>query len=443
MYSADWSEPGIGKSLIALAKVTILKDLGLVKKILIICPKTVMFTWAIEIEKHTTMTYTLLTGSVYDKIDKLKNHSDIFIITYDSIPGKKTTRGILLRALGLAHFDFLIGDEITMIQNRTAIRTGAIVLLGDLINQKLFLSGTPITNNTPAILTIYRALDGGKTFGRNFFQSRNRYFKDIGSYYPNWVIKETSKEEFTSKLYSIAIRLTKEDCLELPPKVWSSRYTTLSKEQEEYYRPVASDLIKQLDTETGKVNIKSTLDKIGKLSQITSGFMYTEDKKTHFFNQNNKLELLEEVISEFSEEEKIIIYCRWRSEIDLLSKWCNSKELSYVSLSGDTEDRGKVVDMFQNKDTKLLLCNISVGKYSLTLTSSSTILYYSMGFSTEEFIQSSDRIHRISQTKTCLYVPLLIKNGIDEYIYNSVIKKISIANAIINPEFKEMLKRSL
>lgn len=437
--SADWSEPGVGKSLIALVKIAILKDLNIIKKVLIVCPKTVIVTWNIEIEKHTDFTYTNLVGDIDNKIHKLGDKSDIFLITYDSIPGRNETRGELLREIALSRFDFLLLDEATMVKNREAIRTGSLVLLGDLINNKLFLSGTPITNDMTSIITIYRILDGGKSFGKNFFSTRRKYFKDIGTYYPNWVLKDQMKEEFIEKIYSMSTRLTKEECLDLPPKVWTTRYTKLSKEQINYYKPIAEDIVKQLDTEKGKVNIKSALDKIGKLSQISSGFVYTDTKDTFIFQDNPKLDLLREVICEFPEREKIIIYCRWRAELKIIEERCRECGFDYVSLSGETENRREVVDRFQNGSVKILICNIGVGKYSLTLTSSSTVIYYSMGFSVEEFIQSSDRIHRISQTKTCLYIPLLIHGGIDEYIYKSVTKKVEMAQAIVDPEFRKTL----
>jgi SNF2 family DNA or RNA helicase len=439
--SADWSEPGIGKSLIALSKVVILNDLNLVRKTLIICPKTVMFTWDIEIKKHTNLTHTMLIGSLKDKIQKLKDKSDIFTITYDSIPGRESTYGILLRELAKKKFDFLIADEATLIKNRSAIRTKALILLGDLIPRKLFLSGTPITNDPTSIFNIYRALDGGKTFGRNFFAARNKYFKNIGSYFPSWVAKDLMMEELSNKIYSVAIRQTKDNCLDLPEKVWSSRYMEVSPEQRNYYIPIAEDIIKNLNTRTGRVRIKTALDKIGKLSQILSGFLYTESGTSYLFNPNPKLELLEDVIEEFPIGEKIIIYCRWVEEIELLSRWCRERGYSYVALSGSTENRAELIDRFQNGDAKLFICNIAVGKYSLTLTSSATIIYYSMGFGIEDFIQSSDRIHRISQTKTCLYIPLLTRNGIDESIYNTVNRKLKVAQAITDPEFKERLTK--
>jgi SNF2 family DNA or RNA helicase len=212
-----------------------------------------------------------------------------------------------------------------------------------------------------------------------------------------------------------------------------------SKEQRNYYIPIAEDILRDLRTRTGRVRIKTALDKIGKLSQILSGFLYTESGDSYLFTPNPKLELLEDVVEEFPIEEKIIIYCRWKEEIKLLSQWCEDKGYSYVALQGDTENRAELVDKFQNGDAKLFICNIAVGKYSLTLTSSSTIIYYSLGFGVEDFVQSSDRIHRISQSRTCLYIPLLTQNGIDEYIYNAVNRKLKVAQAITDPEFRERL----
>lgn len=283
----------------------------------------------------------------------------------------------------------------------------------------------------------------GATFGKNFFASRNKFFKNVGTYFPNWVPKELMQNELSKRMYSIAIRVLKEDCLDLPEKVWSNRYTIMSEEQLQFYRAIALDILKEIETNRGKVKIRSTLDKIGKLSQILSGFMYTDTGEAYHFSPNPKLKLLEEVINEFPREEKIIIYCRWKEDIRILEKWCEGSGNSYVSLTGETENRGEVIKEFCNGSAKMLLCNIAVGKYSLTLTASSTIVYYSMGFGLEEFVQSSDRIHRISQTRTCLYLPLLFENGIDEYVYNSVNKKIKMAQAITDSEFMQVLEAAV
>jgi len=437
--SADWSEPGIGKSLIALSKIAILSDLGLIHKTLIVCPKTVMHTWDSEIKKHTSLKHIMLKGSIDAKLSSLAKDADIYSITYDAIPGRESTRGTIFWEIGKKRFDFLIGDEVTQIKTREAARSKAIVLLGDLIPNKLFLSGTPITNDPTSIFNIYRALDGGRTFGKNFFAARNKYFKNAGGLYPLWVPRELRGEELAQKMYSIAVRVTKEECLDLPEKVWSSRYMEISDEQKNYYVPIANGILKDLRTLDGRVRIKSALDKIGKLSQILSGFMYTEEGRAYHFTPNPKLILLEDVVGEFPADEKIIIYCRWTEDLDLLSKWAKEKSYSYVALGGDTRDRGNLIEEFQHGDAKLFLCNIAVGKYSLTLTSSATIIYYSMGFGIEEFIQSSDRIHRISQNRTCLYLPLLTVGGMDEYIYDVVSNKMKIARAITDPDFRKKL----
>jgi SNF2 family DNA or RNA helicase len=439
--SADWSEPGVGKSLIALAKIAILSDLGLIHKTLIICPKTVMLTWDIEIKKHTNLKHIMLTGTLDKKIKELKRRANIYSLTYDSLPGRARTRGRLLRAIARGGIDFLVADEATLIKSRTAQRSAALTVLGDLIPRKLFLSGTPVTNDPTSILNIYRALDGGKTFNKNYFAARSKYFKNIGSFYPMWVPRDLMKEELSKKMYSIAIRITKDECLDLPEKVWSNRYMELSNEQRRYYVPIAKGILKILDTTSGKVKIRGALDGIGKLSQLLSGFMYTQDGAYHL-NPNPKLELLEDVVDEFPKEEKIIIYCRWKEEATIISQWAKSKGYSYVTMTGETDsvDRAKYINSFQNGDTKLFICNVAVGKFSLTLTASSTIVYYSMGFGIEEFIQSSDRIHRVSQTRTCLYLPLLTVGGVDEYIFDSVSRKIKIAQAIVDPEFRKRLE---
>ncbi len=178
--TADWSDCGTGKSATALGKFSILYRDGLAKKLLIVCPLSVIEAWAIEIQKHTYFNFTKLVKGLDNNIRLLGENSQIFLITYDSIPGRKSsTLGILLEKLIGARFNMIIVDEATYIQSFSALRTKALTLLCENIKYSLFLSGTPVTNDATKILTIYKLMDDGETYGSNIFRSRNNYFMNV------------------------------------------------------------------------------------------------------------------------------------------------------------------------------------------------------------------------------------------------------------------------
>ena len=458
-HSANWSEMGIGKTIIALKLASILTNHGLINKILVICPLSVFHTWELEIEKHTTFTYMPLLGALFDrdrdgnripgeKLRRLLKEADIYLISYDSIPGRRTeeydTYGVMVGSLLAKEFDLVIADEISMVKGYGTLRTRAVTLLCDRTPYTLFLSGTPISNSPSDIFNVYRALDGGKTFGKNFFATRNKFFQNVGYAFPKWELKEEMKEELKRRMYSSAVRIRKDECLDLPPKIFSPRFCYLTDEQRRYYIPIVQDLIKVLELEEGKVKIRNAMSKIIKLSQITSGFLYTDDK-TFFLDSNPKADLVMDVIKE-NPNEKIIIYCYWQEDVRILSNLLKSQGYTVGTLYGSTpmNERGKVIDDFQTRDLQFLIANISSGGYGLTLTASSTIIYYNLSFKVVDFLQSQDRIHRHGQAKTCLYLPLMARGTIDEYIYATIIRNTAIAESIIDGvELKNSIRRFL
>lgn len=447
-HSANWSEMGTGKTVTALRYATTLRNAGLVGSILVMCPLSVFHTWEIEVKKHTSFTILPLVGDLQEKIERLQTDADIFIISYDSIPGRKTkaydTYGIMMSALLQKQFDLLIGDEVTLVKGYGTLRTRAVTILCDKTPYTLFLSGTPISNNPSDIFNVYRALDGGKTFGKNFFATRNKFFENIGFAYPKWVLRESMKEELQRRMYSCAVRVRKDDCLDLPPKIFSPRFCYLTDEQRRYYIPIAQDLVKTLQTESGNINIKNAMTKITKLSQITSGFLYTDDE-TFYMESNPKAQLVLDILEE-NPDEKIIIYCYWQEDVKILSEIIAGEGYQVGTLYGatSTSERGRVVDAFQEGGMDVLVANIGVGGYGLTLTSSSTIIYYNLSFKVIDFLQSQDRIHRHGQAKTCLYLPVMARSTIDEYIYSTIVRNTAVAESIVDgTELQDSIRRFL
>jgi SNF2 family DNA or RNA helicase len=447
-HSANWSEMGTGKTAVALKLATILHNIGLVKNVLVVCPLSVVHTWEIEVEKHTTFTITPLVGDLSKKVETLKTESDIYLISYDSIPGRRSkshdTYGVMMSALLDKKFDLVIGDESTTIKGYGTLRTRAVTMLCDRTPYTLFLSGTPISNNPADIFNIYRALDGGKTFGKNFFATRHKFFNNVGYAFPKWELKEEMKADLQQRMFSIAVRARKDDCLDLPPKIFSPRFCYLTDEQRRYYIPIVQDLIKVLELDEGTVKIQNAMTKIAKLSQITSGFMYTDDQTVHL-TDNPKLDLLFEVLRE-NVDEKVIIYCYWQEDVKTISEALKERGYTVGTLYGATPsaERGRAIDGFQKGGIQFLVANIGVGGYGLTLTASSTIIYYNLSFKVIDFVQSQDRIHRLGQAKTCLYLPLLTRGTVDEYIYSTIVKNTAIAASIVDgTDLKESIRRFL
>lgn len=444
--TADWSDCGVGKTLISLAKFEMLKVVDNKKTMLVVCPLSVIESWVGEIEKHTSFSYVRLIGTVEQKMGLLNQAADIYLITYDAIAGRKSTTGRLLNALIEKKFSYICADEATMVKSFGALRTKALTKLCDTVPYSMFLSGTPVTNNIASVFTIYRAMDGGATFGKNYFITRNRYFKDVGTAFPQLVLKEEYAQELRMRLFQRAIRVMKTECLQLPPQIIMPRYCYLSDEQEKMYVMVASDLIKTLDLPEGSINVSNVLAKMAKLSQIVDGFMYTDDE-TKFFAPNPKVELLKETLELIPEGEKVVIYARWIEDLNSIERCVKELRLPSVRIDGSTklEDRGKYVKSFQeDPETKIFIAQEATGGYGITLHSAWNAIYFSFTFAVIDYMQSQARIHRLGQTAAkCCYYPLFGKDTIDEYIWNSLQGKVEVAQSLTDQAERQRLKDNL
>ncbi len=442
----DASEMGVGKTLVAIYKAATLYNHGFIRDVLVVCPKSVMETWCRELRKHSDFNYVKLEGSVNQKIETLTLKTyEIFIVSYDSLSERRKTKtlGMLLQAVLDRKFGMVICDECTHIKSFRAARTEAVTKVCDSARYIFFATGTPITNKVENVFTIYRAMDKGATFGKNFFAARNRFFMDCGYGFPMWELRESMQEEFHKRLYERAIRLRKDECISLPGKIFTERFVDLIPEQSKIYSAIAQGILDTLILEEGKMRIKNPVVKLSKLSQITSGFIYTDDQ-TKRFNNNPKLEAVSDILSDTPEDEKIVIFTKWREDINILSDFLQRNNVGHTFLHGEVKNRKDVLTFFEDvKNCKVLISQINVGAFGLNLQFASNIIYYDLDFSLIVWLQSQDRIHRRGQTKKCVYSIIMCRNSIDEYIYQSLQKGVDLSKSILDKDSIFRLKPNL
>lgn len=441
--TADWSSCGVGKSLVALSKFDALYSIGLVKYMLVVCPVSVMSSWRDEIKKHTSFTVTTLSGTMEQRINKLNGDSQIYLITYDAIASRGIGKMSMFMALmGKFHNgNMIVCDEATMIKSIEAKRTQALIALCDGIKYSMFLSGTFIPQDLQDIFTIYRAMDGGQTFGENIHEARNNYMDNVGDAYPHWILREDKREEFLSKLYLRAVRLRKEDCVDLPPKVTEIRKCHLTAQQAVHYNKMRREF--HVEYEGGLITVNNVLSKLSKLQQIIGGFIY-DDKKIAHKIPSAKYDLIGEILSQVGDD-KVVIYARYIEELNQIQDYLKSNGYKCTCLHGSLPEPTRAANIKKFRtlpEIKVLVAQISTGGYGLTVVEANHIIYFSMTFSLIDYKQSQDRIHRIGQTKTCIYHYLLIedefKTPVDQYIYDSLIRNNDLASAL--SDFEEIQK---
>jgi SNF2 family DNA or RNA helicase len=246
----------------------------------------------------------------------------------------------------------------------------------------------------------------------------------MGGYMNYKVVGNKNKKQLIEKIARHSIQLAKEDCIELPEKIYEKRILEMNKELSGQYESMRKNLMLEI-SEDESITAPIVLTKLLRLQQILSG--------QYLKAENEKLDTLWEIIEEvLQNKEKIIVWARFRASIDLIINLLEKKKVKYSLIHGDIKDRQTEIDKFQEGNVPVFIGQIRTGGMGITLTAGNTIIYYENTFSLEDRKQSEDRAHRIGQKKKCLYIDLVYKDTIDEGILEVIEKKQDIAHCLVN-----------
>ncbi len=339
----------------------------------------------------------------------------------------------------------LIGiDESTTIKNHKAKRTKALIKIAAGFKYKRIMTGSPITKE-PMDIYAQAAFLGPRTLGYDsYYAFQARYAvtqkRTMGAHSFQQIVGYRNLDELTRKIDTFSYRVLKEDCLDLPPKTYTARYITLTKEQRQMYDQLRQEGFLMLD-EGDMVSTPQIITLMLRLQQVMSGHLMTDDGELMTF-PSGRLDALMEVAAETSG--KMIIFSRFRHDIQQIEAALTKEygEGSAVSYYGDTsvEERELAVKNFQDPDSKVrFFVSNKTGAYGITLTEASTVVYHSNDFDLESRIQSEDRAHRIGQKNPVTYIDLIAEGTIDEKIVENLRNKISMGAKVLGEEAREWL----
>lgn len=396
-----FADTGTGKTAISLE---IAKHYG---KTLVLCPLSVIETaWMDDCKQfYPDLKIINCHGNTRkERLEALKTDSDIYVMNYDSFK-------ILRKEVLSMDFQCVIVDESQVMKNMTSQITNYLLQLITVIPHRFVLSGTPTPNSNLEIFPQMKFVDA-EVFGNNYFGFQARYFSQDLSDPHYWYQTDENKQAYYNRLRDKSVFLKKEDCVDLPPKVFEVKRFSLGKEQNKYYQDMLQN-IKDNINEWSKFEFTA---KLMKLREIVSGFVINKDGTIADFD-TSKNKVLEDCFEEVGDK-PVIIWCQFQHEIEQLAEKYNG-----VGLTSKTKNRDDIIRDFKNNKIKRLFTHPKLLGLGLTFVNCTYNIYYSMSFSYEEFKQSQDRIHRIGQENKCTYIILQGKGTIDEKIYNCLQRK--------------------
>ena len=433
-------EMGCGKTLTAVAIMGALYRQRKITRVLVVAPSSVCSVWPHDLAAFAAFPYEVrvLLGEKKQRLEALHSLTDypntanrllVAVINYEA-----THREGIFEALDGYAADLIVCDESQRIKNPRAAQSRAVQMLGDRAACRLILSGTPVQNSAIDLYSQYRFLDPG-VFGANFYAFRNRYCQ-MGGYGGHEVVGYQHMDELTRKEHSIALRVTKAECLDLPGQTFVRRYVQLEPSARRLYAQIARASCAEL--ENGEhVTASIVLTKLLRLMQLTGGFVQADGGDRPRPTGSAKLDALADILEDYVQEagQKLVVFARFRPEIAAICQLLEQRGIRYGRIDGEVpmDQRGTIVETFQqDPGVKVFVAQIQTAGLGITLHAASAAVFYSLDFNYANYAQALARIHRIGQAQSVTYIHLLAEHTVDEQVLDALERKEDLARTIVD-----------
>lgn len=513
---AFFMEMGTGKSKVFVDTAAYQYDKGQINGVLVVAPKGCYMDWyddhfPLHMPEHIKYEMAYWTASPkkaeLKMLEKMAESSEDLQILIMNVEAFTTKKGVTFAERFLCGHRALMGvDESTSIKHLESQRTKNLLKLRKMTTTRRIMTGDPTANSPLDLYAQCAFLDPHLLGFGSYYAFKSRYadlvktnlggrtFMKITGY------RDLDDLNRTIKPFSFIVK--KEECLDLPEKVYQVRKLQMGPKQRKAYDEMKQNsmlvLEQQIEAREERQQVSRTeqrslfeeymaerdqgcprcgqrrnplcddsfhtepppillspdamsvstadlvITQLQKLSQISCGFIKTDDGVEHEFDEPNpKIEALLELLEELP---KAIIWANYRHSIFSIEAALKKKfgETSVVTYFGDTtrDERREAKKEFRDltSDVRFFLGNPATGKFGLTLIEASTAIYFSNSYDQEERAQSEDRIHRIGQTKKANIVDLVIPKSVDEKILNVLRNKKKLSNEITKSNWKEWLE---
>jgi len=450
---AYFMEMGTGKTKVLIDNLAMLYDKGKVNGALIIAPKGVIGTWynnelPTHLPEHianvTILWQSNITKKQKEKLETLFEVEESLHILIMNVEAFSTTKGMDFAKKFLSCHETMVAiDESTTIKNPKANRTKNILSLAQDAKYRRIMTGSPVTKNPLDLFSQCYFLDPFHLDHDSYYSFRMRYAimktANIAGRKIQLVSGFKNLGELSDKLQPFSYRVLKEDCLDLPDKIFIKRQISLTPDQFKLYTQMKEKALAILN---GKVvSTKNALTQIMRLHQITCGHFSSDDGVTQPI-KNNRITELMDVLEET--EGKAIIWAHYQYDITEIIKAVTKKYgpgsiVDYYGLTPQEERQPNIKCFQDDPKCRFMVGTPSTGGYGITLTAANTVIYYSNGYDLEKRLQSEDRAHRIGQKKSVTYVDLMADDTVDEKIVKALRRKISIASEVLGEELRSWI----
>lgn len=416
-----FNEQGTGKTASAIWASDYLLTQGVINRVLIICPLSIMQSaWQADLFKFAIhRSVDVAYGDRSKRKAIINSGAEYVVINFDGLD-------IVKEEVKNGGFDLIIVDEANAYKN---VRTKRFKALRDVTTHKTWLwmmTGTPaaqspldayglakmcVPSRTPTLFGAYRD---------SVMQQLTRF---------KWVPKP-SAEQTVHRLLQPAIRYTKAECLDLPDVTHVSRFAPMTPQQSKYYKQLKKDmLINAAGEDVSTVNAAANLTK---LLQIACGAVYTDTKNVIEFDVSDRLNAVLEVVEEATN--KVLVFVPFTHTIGLLKDFLTKNNISCDVINGEVPvtKRTDIFKRFQEeKDPRVLIIQPQAAAHGVTLTAANVVIWYAPITSIEYYLQANARVHRQGQ-KNPVTVVHIEGSPVEAKLYAALQNKLDFHSKIID-----------
>ena len=391
-----FNEAGTGKTSSVVWAADYLMQQGLVKRVLVICPLSIMYSaWQADIFKTSMHRSVAVAYGDAEKRKKIINGVyEFVIINYDGV-------GIVQEDIKNAGFDLIVIDEANAYKTVTTKRWKTLAKLITPSTRLWMLTGTPASQSPLDAYGLARLVSPGNV--PKFYTAwRDKVMYQVSRF--KYMPKPTARNDVHRALQP-AIRFEKAQCLDLPDVTYQTRVVPLTPQVNKYYQAIKNQML--IEAAGEKISAVNAASKLTKLLQISGGAVYTDTHEVIEFDISPRLNALMEVIDETLH--KVIIFVPYRHTIQLVSNHLKANNISNEIISGDVSarERSEIISRFQMSEfPRVLIIQPQAASHGVTLTAANTVVFWSPVMSVETYLQCVARIDRVGQVNKMTVVHL-------------------------------------
>lgn len=403
-----FNEQGTGKTASVIWAADYLMKKGLVKRVLVLCPLSIMKSaWQQDLFKFAMHRSCSVAHGAAKQREKIINAgSDFVIINFDGV-------AVVKEAIAKGGFDLIVIDEANAYKNPMTNRWKILDRIVREINPRMWmLTGTPAAQSPIDAYGLAR-LAGAKGCPKYYGSFRDSVMVKVTQF--KWAPRPNA-DAIVHKALQPAIRFEKKDCLDLPSVTHIEREAPLTPQQRKYYAQLKNQMLFEAGGE--EVSAVNAATKLNKLLQISGGAVYTDTGEVLEFDVSNRLNVVLEVIEEASN--KVLVFVPFTHTIELLRALMEKQKISCDVINGkvSVNKRTDIVHRFQtDPNPRVLLIQPKAASHGLTLTAADTIIWYAPTTSVETYLQANARIDRAGQ-KNAMTIVHIKGSPVEERLYS-------------------------